>query len=455
MANHIWERNLSRRLLHDFIPLMNIVQITPGAGGMYCGNCFRDNALVSELRAMGHETMMIPLYLPMTLEDADQSSGTPIFFSGINVYLEQLSPLFSRMPHWLHGMFRSPGLLKLAAGRAAKTRADELGELTLSMLRGEEGNQAREVEELAGWLKEYGKADLICLSNALLVGVARGLKQKLNVPVICTLQGEDYFLDALKPTHRERTWTVLSERAQEIDLFIAPSVYFAQRMSARLKLDPAKVRVIHNGIDPSAYTPATVPSTTPVLGYFARMCREKGVDTVVKAFILLRKRNKVPGLKLRIGGGMGPSDEPVVAAIKQWIAAEGLTGEVEFFPNLDKKEKQSFFKSLSVMSVPALYGEAFGLYLLEAWAAGVPVVQPATAAFPELISHAKSGLLCDPGSPESLALKIEELLLDEPKRQQLARNARAAVEGHFSLHSLAEQTLQAFASVKRSEAVAV
>ena len=99
---------------------MNIVQITPGAGGMYCGNCFRDNALVAALRQLGHPTLMVPLYLPMTLDEADQSAGTPTFFGGVNVYLEQKSAFFRHAPKWLHALLDSPALLKFAAGRAAK-----------------------------------------------------------------------------------------------------------------------------------------------------------------------------------------------------------------------------------------------------------------------------------------------------------------------------------------------
>src|ERR1041384_1482256 len=134
---------------------MNLVQITPGAGSMYCGNCFRDNALVAALRQMGHSALLVPLYLPMTLEEEDQSAGTPIFFGGINVYLEQKSAFFRHSPKWLHQFFDSRSLLKWAAGRAAKTRAEEVGDLTLSMFRGEAGNQARELDELITWLKTH------------------------------------------------------------------------------------------------------------------------------------------------------------------------------------------------------------------------------------------------------------------------------------------------------------
>src|SRR2546426_3294152 len=167
---------------------MNIVQITPGAGGMYCGNCFRDNTLVAALRKMGHSTLMVPLYLPMTLEEDDQSAGTPIFFSGINVYLEQKSAFFRHAPEWLRHLLESPRLLNWAAGKAAKTRPEDVGDLTISMLRGEEGNQTRELNELIGWLKQHPHPDVICLSNALLAGMVRALKQELRSPVVCMLQ---------------------------------------------------------------------------------------------------------------------------------------------------------------------------------------------------------------------------------------------------------------------------
>ena len=194
---------------------MNIVQITPGAGGMYCGNCFRDNALVAALRRQGHQVLLVPLYLPMTLDEEDQSHGTPIFFSGINVYLEQKSSLFRRAPEWIHRLLGSPALLRWAAGKAARTRPEELGELTISMLRGEAGNQARELSELIGWLNRHPHPDVICLSNALLVGLTRRLKQELRSPVVCMLQGEDYFLDSLPQAQRDPTWKILAERAAD------------------------------------------------------------------------------------------------------------------------------------------------------------------------------------------------------------------------------------------------
>ena len=436
---------------------MNIVQITPGAGAMVCGNCLRDNALVAALRKLGHEVLMVPLYLPLTLDEADQSAGTPIFFGGVSVYLEQKSALFRHQPKWLHRLLARPAMLKWAAGRAAKTRAQDLGELTLSMLRGEDGKQARELDELIAWLKQHRHPDVICLSNALLLGLARRLKTELQTSVVCTLQGEDSFLDSLPEPHRAACWRTVAERAAEVDLFIAPSRYFGDLMRDRLKLPAGKVRVVFNGIALAGFAtesrassveskPIIQPST-PVLGYFARMCKEKGLDTLVETFILLKRRGRVPLLKLHIGGSCGPGDEAFVKELRRRIAHAGYIGETAFFPNLSRAEKLDFLHSLTVFSVPARYGEAFGLYVVESLAAGVPVAQPRTAAFPELIEATGGGVLCEPGDPRAFADAIEPLLLNPERASALGEAGRRAVFEKFSAEAMAAKTLRAFAGI--------
>ena len=426
---------------------MNIVQITPGAGKMYCGNCFRDNALVAALRRMGHSTLLVPLYLPLTLDETDQSAGTPIFFSGVNVYLEQKSAFFRHAPQWLHRLLAAPALLRWAAEKTARTRPGDLGELTLSMLRGEAGHQARELEELIAWLKTQPAPDVICLSNALLLGMARRLRSEIRAPVVCLLQGEDSFLDALPSPHREKAWAALAERAASVDSFIASSRYFGDLMGQRLGLDAERVRIIPNGINLEGYAPAASPPQPPVLGYFARMCREKGLDTLVDAFILLKQRNRIKDLKLRVGGGCGPSNAKFVAALRSRLETRGFLNDAEFHPNLDRPGKQAFLRSLSVFSVPALYGEAFGLYLIEAWASGVPVVQPRHASFPELVQATGGGLLCAPGSPQALAEGIEQLLSDEEKRRAMGKAGREAAVAKFTIERLARDTIEAFESI--------
>jgi glycosyltransferase involved in cell wall biosynthesis len=411
---------------------------------MYCGNCFRDNALVRGQRQQGHSVLMIPLYLPMTLDEGDESAGTPIFFGGVNVYLQQKSGIFKHLPKPIHQWLSSPQVLKWASGRAARTRAADVGDLTISMMRGEEGQQSAELEQLISWLKQQKPPDIVCLSNALLIGLVRRLRTDLNTRVVCMLQGEDTFLDALPPGSREEAWAVLAERARDVDLFVAPSKYYGARLRDRLGIDDQKLRVVYNGINLEGFKVRGTAPTRPTLGYFARMCREKGLDTLVDAYLILRKENRVPDLRLKVGGGCGPADEAFVTELQKKLEDAGVLNDVEFRPNLSRQAKQEFLRSLSVFSVPALYGEAFGLYLLEAWACGVPVVQPRTAAFPELIESTGAGTLCEPGDAQALAAAIERMLSDREQAARMGAAAREAVERHFTMEKMAERVLHVY-----------
>ena len=434
---------------------MNIVQITPGAGGMYCGGCFRDNALVAALRKQGHDTLMVPLYLPLTLDEPDQSAGTPTFFGGINVYLEQKFAFFRHAPKWLHRLLASPALLRWASKHAARTRAAEVGDLMISMLQGEEGRQARELDELIAWLRTQHKPDVICLSNALLAGMARKLKAELNCAVTCLLGGEDAFLDGLPPSVRDTAWKTLSERCRDVDLFLPPTRYFAELMSRRLSLRPEQVRIVPNGINLAGYSQAqstgSMVESPPVLGFFARMCREKGLDTLVDAYLLLKKRETGKNLRLHVGGGCGPTDEPFVKEQRRKLDAAGVLADTQFFSNIDHAAKIEFYQSLTVFSTPALYGEAFGLYVIEALAVGVPIVQPRHAAFPELIEATNGGVLCEPGDPKSLADAIESLLRDQIRARVLGAAGREVVVREFNIDTIAAKTLQAFEQARRGK----
>ncbi len=413
---------------------------------MYCGGCFRDNALVAALRNLGHDTLMLPLYLPLTLDEADQSAGTPIFFSGVNVYLEQKMPWFRRAPDWLHRALASPKLLHLLGRMAGQTRAEDVGELTVSMLRGEEGNQAREVDQLVAWLKANHRCDVISLSNVLLVGMARKLKEQLRVPLVCMLQGEDTFLDGLPERQRATAWKILAERAQDIDLFIAPSRYFGELMARCLGLPAERVRVVHNGINLDGYgsKPKTQnPKPEMVLGYFARMCPEKGLALAVDVFIELERRGTVSNLKFHVGGGCGPGDEPFVEEQKGRLDAAGVLNEVKFFPNVSREEKISFLQSLDVFCTPALYGEAFGLYVIEAMAAGVPVVQPRHAAFPEIVEDTDGGIIAEPNA-KALADAIESLLSNPDRARCFGEAGQRAVLQRFHVQRMAEDVLNVY-----------
>ena len=418
---------------------LRIVQLTPGAGKMYCGACLRDNALVTSWRQQGHSVVMAPMYLPLTLDEDDQTAGVPIFFSGINVFLEQQSEFFRKSPGWLHDLLASPSLLKLAAGAAGKTRAEDLGELTISMLRGEEGNQARELDVLIRWLR-VEKPDVVCLSNVLLAGMARRIRAEVGAPVVCSLQGEDLFLDGLPEPHRQAAWQVAAERAADVALFVSPSAYFGRFMGERLKIPPERIKVLFNGINLAGYEAGAASGGKPgppVLGYFARMCREKGLDRLVAAFIRLKKRSGLGDLKLRVGGSCGPTDQILVDELRKTLDAHHLLGDTEFCPNLSRSDKQDFLRSLTVFSVPARYPEPFGLYVIEAMAAGVPVVQPDHGGFPELVAATGGGRLFPAKDEEALIDALEAMLRAPEKTRAMGEAGRLAVHQRFTADGMA------------------
>ena len=91
---------------------MKIILITPGTGSYYCGVCMRDNALATELIRQGHDALMVPLYLPLQLDETSASPTAPRFFGGINVFLQERFSIFRHTPRWLDRVFDLPAALR-------------------------------------------------------------------------------------------------------------------------------------------------------------------------------------------------------------------------------------------------------------------------------------------------------------------------------------------------------
>lgn len=428
---------------------MKIVHIVPGSGDtFYCENCLRDCETVKELRREGEDVCMVPMYLPLFQDNPDLVADAPVFFGGINVYLQQKLALFRRTPRWIDKLFDAEWLLRLVARKSGSTRADALGEMTLSMLKGEDGRQAKEVERLVEWLRSEERPDLIHISNALLLGLAEALKEGLDVPIVCSLQDEDTWIDAMDDLHRQLCWEAISERAEFVDVFIAVSGYYADEMRKRLGISEGKVRIVPVGTDAASFQTSALPLDPPVIGFLARMSESQGLGNLVDAFILLKKNSSFSNAILRICGGATGDDRDFIALQKKKLSDAGIRDDVEFLEDFKRAERVRFLQSLTVMSVPVAQGSAFGSYLLESMASGVPVVQPNIGSFPEIVGDTGGGVLYSPSTPERLAAELAQLLGNPEKLHSLARAGQTAVRERYSVERMASGLLDVYTDLR-------
>jgi glycosyltransferase involved in cell wall biosynthesis len=436
---------------------MRIAYIAAGAAGMYCGSCLHDNTLAAALLELGEDVLLVPTYTPLRTDEANVSIDR-VFFGGINVYLQQKTAVFRHTPWWLDRVLDNPALLNLATRGAGSVDPRALGDMTVSMLRGEAGNQRKELEKLVHWLITDVKPDIVHLSNSMQLGMARMLRERCGPPVVCQLSGEDLFLEKLPPPHYDEARALLRERASDADAFVAINRYYADFMADYLAVNRSKIHVIPHGLRLTGHATRQPPAppgvsdkvssankrnaTEPrVVGFLARICEDKGLHLLVEACELLAQRNDVPPFMLHAAGYLGANDRPYLKKLEARAAAGPLAGRFKYLGELDLSQKIAFLQSLDVMSVPTVYRESKGLPALEAMANAVPVVLPDHGSFSEMIADTGGGLLCRPHDPADLAEKIAELLRDPARAATLGRAGQRAIHDRYHAEAMARQTL--------------
>ena len=433
---------------------MRLAYIAAGAAGMYCGSCIHDNTLAAALQRRGLEVALLPTYTPLRTDEEDVSLPR-VFYGGINVFLQQKVGLFRHTPWLVDRLLDAPRLLNSLSRFSATTSARDLGALTLSVLQGEEGRQEKELAKLVKWLAEFYKPDLVQLTNSMFVGMARRLKEALDVPVLCSLQGEDLFIEQLVEPYRQEATAVLRERAADLDGFVAPNNYYAAAMSTLLEVPRRQIHVVPLGLNLEGYdAPAAEEGTATgtgaaaetqdafTIGYLARICPEKGLHLLVDAFLRLRERNRP--VRLEVAGYLGRRDRPYFEAQRERLREWESTGDVRHWGEVDREGKISFLNRLDVLSVPTVYREAKGLFVLEALASGVPVVQPDHGSFPELLRQTGGGILVEPASTDALVDGFERLLDDPALRRTLGARGRESVHGSFDDEQMARATVAVY-----------
>ncbi|MEM1249892.1 MAG: glycosyltransferase family 4 protein [Acidobacteriota bacterium] len=432
---------------------LKVAYIAAGAGGMICGSCIRDNALVSELQREGLDALLIPIYTPLRTDEENVSSDR-VFYGAINIYLQQKAPWLAKLPGVLRHLLDAPKLLSWVAGSADSTNAKELGALTLSMLQGESGRQKKELEELVLWLRDSYKPDIVVLTNSMLLGMARSLRDKLpGARILCALQGEDIFLDDLDEPWRTRVHDQLKARAKDCHLFLTTCDYYGEYMSDFLDIPAEKIHVARLGINLQGFARSSDPPAEPfTVGYLARICPEKGLHHLIEAFAEVVR--EIPTAQLRIAGYLGGRDTAYAERLRRRIKELDLETSVDWVGEVDRQGKIDFLSSLHAFSVPTEYREPKGLSILEALAVGVPVVLPEHGAFPEILERSGGGLLFPPGDDRALAEQLVQLSRDADLREQLGSAGCAGVARHFDVSAMARATIEGFEKARGLGAVA-
>jgi glycosyltransferase involved in cell wall biosynthesis len=422
-----------------------IAYITAGAAGMYCGSCMHDNTLVATLHRLGHEALLIPTYTPIRTDEPDVSQHR-VFLGGINMYLQQKLSLFRHTPWLLDRPLDAAWLLRRVSRFAVRTQAQELGDLFVSVLKGEHGHQKKEIEKLVRWLATEVKPHIVNLTNVLLSGLVRPIKEKLGVPVVATLQGDDVFLDALPESYRSRALDLIRDHCADIDGFIATCRYYADSMGNLFGLPIERRHVVYPGLDLRGHSGALAHTNSEpfTIGYFARICPEKGFHVLVDAFLRLRKLQEAPPCRLRVSGWLGENNRAYYNEQRQRIDTAGLAESFEHVESPDHASKVHFLQSLDVLSVPTTYREPKGLYVLEALANGVPVVQPRHGSFPELIEATGGGLLVEPGDSAGLAEALRILAMEPERGREMGRKGQQAVRDRFTAERMTRETIAVY-----------
>jgi glycosyltransferase involved in cell wall biosynthesis len=425
---------------------MRLLCLTGGASEMYCGSCLRDNALATALTARGHDVTLLPVYTP-TRTDEENVSEDRVFLGGVSVYLQQKVPLLRHTPWLVDRLWDSRAVLRAAARarRSVSTDARDLGELTVSMLKGEDGFQHKEVEKLVHWAREQPAFDLVVLPYSLLLGLAPALKRALGRPVACTLQGEDLFLERMAEPWRTQSLELIRRHAPHVDGFVAVSDYYADFMSRYLGLPRERMHVVPLGVNVEGYEPRRDRAPGPfTIGYMARVAPEKGLHVLCEAYHLMRAQG-LPPSRLEVAGYLAPADREYLAEQQRRLESWRLGEEFHYHGTVDRAGKIAFLRSLDVLSVPSPYVEPKGLYLLEAMACGVPVAQPRHGAFPEIVERTGGGVLFEPNDAADLARTVLLLHTERSRLEALGRRAAEGVRRHYTAEHMAERAEQVYA----------
>ncbi len=426
-----------------------VVFLTAGGAGMYCGSCMRDNTLVRHLAARAWDIELVPAYTPIRTDEEDVSLDR-VFFGGINLYLLQKFPFLAHLPDGIFRWLDSPAIIRRATANASiPVDGRLLGEMTLATVNGEHGILRKEHERFVNWLVQESRPALVNLTNLLIGGSIPLLRNRLpGVPILVTLQGDDLFLGQLIEPWKSAVITRMRELAAQADGFVTFTNFYADLMADLLQAPREKFHIVPLGVDAAGTEPRIPnPERPPAVGFFARISPEKGFHHAVDAFLHLAPLPGMEDVQFHFGGWLSAQDRPFFETQLGRLRDAGLEGRFVHHGSPDRSGKAAFFRQIDVFSVPAEFLEPKGLYVLEAPAAGVPVVQPAHGSFPELLHGCPSAQLVAPRDPAALAHAWREVLQSPGRGLSLGATGPDFIRERATAGLMAERTADVYRRV--------
>ena len=152
-------------------------------------------------------------------------------------------------------------------------------------------------------------------------------------------------------------------------------------------------------------------------------------------------------MRLEVAGYLARANQDYLDAARATLDGAGLGAEFSYRGEVDRAGKLAFLRQLDVLSVPATYDEPKGMFVLEAMASGVPVVQPRRGAFVEMVERTGGGLLVPPDDPEALADGLHALWSSPDRRLALADRAVHGISNHYTVKQSADRLIELYNSV--------
>lgn len=415
---------------------------------MFCGSCMQDNTLAKALRNAGHDAVLIPTYTPIRVDEED-NSGSRIFLGGINVYLDSALPGWKSLPAWATNWLNKPSVIRLLTKLNSSTDASQLGSLTVDMLTGSKGPQQREISQLVNYLCDDLQPDVIIFSNALLSGILPELRSRFTGTVLCLFQGDDVFLEGLVEPWKQQAMQLIENNCQHFDGFLTHSQYYANFICRYLNLPIERFHRIPLTIDTDQHVISTseryhiaTADSRFTIGYFARICPEKGIHNLLDAAERILPGH--PNVRFCISGFLPGEHKKEFQKHLDRVRQRCEPDQILWIDSPGSRQgKFQLMSTFDVLCVPTNYEEPKGLYVLESALLDIPAVVPAHGAFPELIKKLGHGHLYDPANPQALDAALISLINphNAPTKDR-STQLSTAVQEHFSLTATAPQISQ-------------